>query len=286
MNIKEIVDLTNDIVQKYYQNDIQPFLDHVDEKILWYGPANGQFLSGRQAVLNAWADEKHSLTFTLGNVRLDNISTHSSYCEVLMSFPVTTHFPKGDHITVNQIIHITWCERKINNEIVPRMLVVHISDLYHQHEADNIYPVHFNEVYKGYMPITQSENSKQIYFHGTDSADLYLLPDTIIYAESIDYGRHSMLHTTSGAFRVSVSTTTLEKEYPEFLLRCHKCHLVNPHHITSISRFKVTMSNGKELPIPEKKYTAFRKSVNERLFEKGSLCRERKPRIIKQELTV
>lgn len=261
MNVKEMVDLTNDIVQKYYQNDIQPFLDHVDEKVLWYGPAKGQFLSGRKAILDAWAGEKHSLNFTLGNVRLDHISSHSSYCEVMMSFPVTTHYPEGDQVTMDQIIHITWCERKIDEKKVPRMLVVHISDLYHKHEADNIYPVHFNEIYKGYIPITG--NSQRIYFHGTDSADLYLLPDTIIYAESIDYGRHSMLYTTGGAFRVSLSATALENEYPEFLLRCHKCHLVNPRHIVSISRFKVTLSNGKELAIPEKKYTAFRKNVND-----------------------
>lgn len=263
-----MVELTNDIVHRYYQNEIQPFLDHVDDEVLWYGPAKGQFLAGRQAILDAWADEKHSLTFTLGNVRLDHISSHSSYCEVMMSFPVTTNYPDGDHVTMDQIIHITWCERKIKEGIVPRMLVVHISDLYHKHSADNIYPVHFNEIYKGYIPITETENSRRIYFHGTDSADLYLLQDIIIYAESIDYGRHSMLYTTSGAFRVSLSTTTLENEYPEFLLRCHKCHLVNPQHIISIKRFKVTMSNGKELSIPEKKYTAFRKIVHERLSEK------------------
>ncbi len=268
MKLKEMVNLTNDIVQRYYKNDIQPFLEHVDERVLWYGPAKGQFLSGRQAVLDAWAGEKHSLTFILGNVRLDHISSHSSYCEVMMSFPVTTHYPEGDHVTMDQIIHITWCERKIEGEKVPRMLVVHISDLYHKHEADNIYPVHFNEVYKGYMPVTGAENNRRIYFHGTDSADLYLIPDTIIYAESIDYGRHSMLYTTGRAFRVSLSTTTLENEYPEFLLRCHKCHLVNPAHIISISRFKVTLSNGKELAIPEKKYTAFRKNVNNILAKK------------------
>ena len=155
-------------------------------------------------------------------------------------------------------------ERKIEGKKVPRMLVVHISDLYHKHKADNIYPVHFIEVYKGYMPVTGDSSSRRIYFHGTDSADLYLIPDTIIYAESIDYGRHSMLYTINGAFRTSVSITTLENEHPEFLLRCHKCHLVNPAHIIGISRFKVTLSNGQELAIPEKKYTAFRKAVHER----------------------
>ena len=156
MKMNDMEDLTYDIVQKYYQNDIQPFLDIVDEKILWYGPAKGQFLSGRQAIIEAWANENHSLHFTLGNIRLDQISSHNSYCEVMMSFSVTTHFPDSNHITMDQIIHITWCERKINGKKVPRMLVVHISDLYHKHKADNIYPVHFNEIYPGYIPVVNT----------------------------------------------------------------------------------------------------------------------------------
>ena len=250
MNAKKMVDLTNDIVQKYYQNDIQSFLDHVDEKVLWYGPAKGQFLSGKQAILDAWAVEKHSLNFTLGNVRLDHISTHNAYCEVIMSFPVTTHFPDGDKITMDQIIHITWCERMIDGAKIPRMLVIHISDLYQKHEADNIYPVHFNKIYKGYIPLT--ETCQRIYFRGTDSSDLYLIADSIIWAESVDYGRHSILYTSDGMFRITASITSLEKEHSDFFLRCHKCYLVNPRHIIGVRRFAVMLSDKKELPIPEK----------------------------------
>ena len=58
MNQQEMVRLTDEIVRKYYDNDIQPFLDHVDEEVLWYGPAKGQFLSGKKALLDAWANEK------------------------------------------------------------------------------------------------------------------------------------------------------------------------------------------------------------------------------------
>ena len=263
MKSKEMVDLTNDIVQRYYKNDIQPFLDHVDEKVLWYGPAKGQFLSGKQAILDAWADEKHSLSFSLGNVRLDHISSHNSYCEVMMSFPVTTHYPDGGSITMDQIIHITWCERKTDDKKkVPRMLVVHISDLYQKHKDDNIYPVHLNEVYNGRLPVT--DLGKRLYFRGMDSSDLYLLSNTIIWVESTTYGRHAILHTTDGDFQASSSTAVLEKDYPDLLMRCHECYLVNPRFIVSIKRFNVTLSDGKVLPIPEKKYTAFKKAVYER----------------------
>ena len=260
-----MVALTNEIVQRYYQNDIQPFLDHVDEKVLWYGPAKGQFLSGKQAILDAWSGERHSLSFSLGNVCLDHISSHNSYCEVMMSFPVTTHYPDGGSITMDQIIHITWCERKAadTKEKVPRMLVVHISDLYQKHKADKIYPVHLNEVYNGRLPV--AESGQRLYFRGMDSSDLYLLSNTIMWAESTTYGRHAILHTTDGDFQVSAPSSVLEKEHGDLLVRCHECHLVNPRYIVCIKRFHVTLSNGKVLPIPEKKYTAFKKAVYDRL---------------------
>ena len=263
MNSREMVDLTKDIILKYYQNDIQPFLDHVDDKVLWYGPAKGQFLSGKQAVLDAWAREKHSLRFTLENIWVDHISSNSTYCEVMVSFPVTTHYPDGKSITMDQIIHITWCERKTEDKTkVPRMLVIHISDLYQKHSSDNIYPVHLNEVYPGYLPVIGE--GQRLYFRGMDSCDLYFFANTIIWVESVTYGRHSILHTTDGDFQASASTSVLEKKHPDFMLRCHESYLVNPRYITCIKRFSVTLSNGKVLPIPEKKYTAFKKAVHEK----------------------
>ena len=62
--------------------------------------------------------------------------------------------------------------------------------------------------------------------------------------------------------------TALEKKYSRLFLRCHQSYLVNPLHIRNIRRFKVNLTDGAELPIPEKKYTAFRdKAVS---FNTGS----------------
>ena len=263
MNKQKIVKLTNIIIQRYYQNDTKPFIDYVDERVLWYGPATGQFLSGKKAIMEAWANESNTLTFSLGNLRLDYISSHDSYCEVMASFPVTTNYPNGEMIKMDQIIHITWCERKIKdtNDKQPRMLVIHISDLYQKHTLDNIYPVHFNQVYRGYMPV--SESGRRIYFQGKDSFALYLLPDTILWVESTNNGRSSIIHTNNAEYHVKATTVELEREHPDFLIRCHRCHLVNPKHIVCIKRFNVTLSDGKEIPIPEKKYTAFKKTVHD-----------------------
>ncbi len=262
MNTQKMIGLTNDIVQAYYQNDLQPFFDYVDEDVLWYGPAKGQFLSGRQAVLDAWGREKNPLTFSVGNVRLDCAASHPSYCEILMSFPVTTHYSDGESIRMDQIIHITWCERRLGDKKLrqPRMLVIHISDLYQKHEEDTIYPIHFNQTYKGYMPI--AESGRRVHFRGTDRADHYLLSDTILWVESCGNGKRSILHMEGGGtLEVIAPVQSIEADHSDFLLRCHMCYLVNPRHVAQVKRFRVALADGTELPIPEKKYTAFKKAV-------------------------
>ena len=263
MKASEMVGLSIDIVRTYYQNDLALFFAYLDEDMLWFGPAKGQFLSGRQAILDAWKHEEHSLTFSVGNIRADSANTHPSYCEVMLSFPVTTHYPNGESIPVDQSIHITWCERKTGEgqDKQPRMLVMHISNLYHQHESDNIYPVHFNEIYQGYVPI--AEAGRRVRFHGTDHAEHYLLSDTILWIESAVSGRHAIVHLGRETIEVTATVRAIKKTYPDLFFQCHSCYLVNLRHVRQIRRFEVMMTDGSKLPIPEKKYTAFKTRMNE-----------------------
>ncbi len=89
-----------------------------------------------------------------------------------------------------------------------------------------------------------------------------------LFPESTTYARHTIPHTTDGDFQASAPTSALEKAHPDLFMRCHECYLVNPEYIVNIKRFSVTLSSGKVLPIPEKKYTAFKNAVHER-FESG-----------------
>lgn len=262
MRSHEVARLTLEIIQRYYKNDLEPFFAYMDKDVLWYGPAKGQFLSGRETILNVWGRENNPLTFSLGSIRVDVATTHPAYCEVMVSFPMTAHFPSGESIPVDQIIHMSWCERRVEGsaEKQPRMRVIHISNLYRQHEADRIYPVHFNQVYQGYVPI--AEAGRRLRFRGVDRADHYLLSDAVRWIESAIGSRHAVVHTGEETIEVIASVQAIERAYPDLFLRCHSCYLVNPLYIQAVRRFKVVLRDGSELPIPEKRYTEFKERVS------------------------
>ena len=153
----------------------------MDDDALWYGPAEGQFLQGRETMIATWQAEDHPLRFTMGNLKVRHASAHPSFCDVMLTYTVVTHYPDGHDLSVFQRMLLCWCERKV-----------------------------------------------------TDG---------------------------NGETEVMATVASLEKRYAHLFLRCHQSYLVNPHFLRNIRRFQVTLTDGTTLPIPEKKYTAFKSAV-------------------------
>ncbi len=267
MNQQTIADLSAELIIKYYENDYMPFLEYMDTDALWYGPAEGQFLRGRENMIRVWKAEEHSLKFSLGNMEVNHISANPSCCDVMLCFHVTTHYPDNHDITLYQRILLTWCERVVADDNgeksrEPRILVCHISNPHPKHEDDVIYPNNFREVYRDHI---EPPHGKRIHFHGLDRSDFFVLSDTIMYISAAHGSKHSEIYTVDGVIQASASVSALAKKYERLFLRCHHSYLVNPAYIQNIRRFKVTLSDGTELPVPEKKYTAFRDMAVKRI---------------------
>lgn len=264
MNAQMIADLSAELIIKYYGNDYMPFLEHMDERALWYGPAQGQFIEGRENMIRIWSAEEHSLSFTVGNMEVVHTSSNHSFCVVIMTFNVTTHYPDGNDITLSQRISLTWCEHIFHGGSgekakKPYILVCDISNPHEKHGDDVIYPNRFQEIYGKKQ--ASHIGGRRVHFRGKDKSDHFILTDTIIFIEAAHGGKHSILHTNDGEIEVMPSIAALEKRYGEIFLRCHQSYLVNPDRITGIRRFKLMLTNGEELPIPEKKYTSFKEKA-------------------------
>lgn len=261
MNHYAVAELSADLILRYYENDHMPFLQHMDDEALWYGPALGQFIKGREAMIKAWGKEEHALSFTVGDMRTRYNAAHPSSCNVMLTYAVITHYPDGHDISVDQRLLLCWGDRTVHDvhgerRKEPRILVCHISNPHGKHDDDVIYPKHFHQIYNGQHAMPQK--SERIHFHGTDRSDYFFYSDSIYYFEAAFGGKHSILHTVSDSYEVLGSVDSYDKRFSKFFLRCHRSYLVNPHYIRSIRRFKVSLTNGVVLPVPEKKYTAFR----------------------------
>ncbi len=227
---------------------------------MWIGPAQGQFIHTKEALLTAFAAEKNILRFAVHNLSVTPVTTGSPLvCEVVMSFLVDTFWPDGGTNRVDQRICLSW----VNCTAEPRIILCHISNAIAYDARDHIYPLFYEVTYGSDLVLSSDPRSGRICVQGLRHATLYLDWDTVVYAES--RGTHAIIHTTEGDYESVETLTAIGRRYGNLFARCHASYLVNPAFVRSVARFKVTLEDGVELPIPEKKYARVREIFAERL---------------------
>ena len=253
MSPSELADLSANILAQYYDNHVQPFFDYCHDDIFWIGPAQKQVIQTKEALVGAFMKEQNNLRFAVYDLVAVPLQAARQAVEVLLFFTVETFWPDGSSNVVDQRINLTWVP--VDGE--PRILLCHISNAIAYDVRDNIYPVHFREG----RPQTKSlsDVAEKIHFNGIQKSILCVNPDEILYIESS--GTHTIIHTLLQEFECTERLSRVAKRVEKTLLRCHSSFLVNPMYVDSIDRFYLTMKNGENIPVPEKKFTAVRSAI-------------------------
>ncbi|MDO4562854.1 MAG: LytTR family DNA-binding domain-containing protein [Clostridia bacterium] len=266
MNCNELCELSIYIIKEYYKNNLEPFFKHMGDNVLWIGPAENHWIYGKENMLKAWDEERHDLTFSMSDISAVFVKTGNRSCEVVLRYKVYTYYPSGAVHLHRQRMHYTWVEHSASDgnggrKKHFRVAMLHISNAVQMDEKDNIYPVHYENV----APRTEQleVSAARIHIQGEDNSIYYLLPSSVIWVENYIKPNRCIIHTKEGAIMAMCSVSALKKEYSEHFLRAHSGYLINPIHARRLERFKLTMSDGEVIPIPEKKYTKFKKALNE-----------------------
>ena len=80
MNVEKISKFTAELLLKYYDNDIQPFLDACADDVLWIGPAENQVIRTSRALKSAFAAEHNNLHFAVHDLKAVPLTTGSPMC--------------------------------------------------------------------------------------------------------------------------------------------------------------------------------------------------------------
>ena len=245
-----------DILTKYYNNEIDSFLNACHEDVLWIGPAEKQVIRTRKALVDAFSQEDHKLEFVLSDLKVFSVGLTENSCEVMMFFTVDTIWPDSSVGRVDQRIQLTWVSENGEDKIK----LCHISNAISYDDRDRIYPVHYEEIYKENV-LAGEKRTKRVIINGVDKSLIYLDWSWIAYAESS--GSHCVIYTIDGTFESVQSLRVLEKRYNEMFVRCHENYLVNPEYVSRISRYRLELTNGKTIPISEKNYTAVKTKLTD-----------------------
>lgn len=256
MTTQALLQLSADIITRYYNNEIEPFLAACHPDVLWIGPANTQIIRTRETLIETFAEEHHNLRFEMHDLVTVPLMTPSSkVLEVLLFYDVDTIWPDNSMQRVKQRVQLSW----VVEGGQPFIRVCHVSNALDYDDRDVIYPVHYGEDRVRVAVLSGEDRAPRIVLKGANKAMLYLRPAYIDYLETS--GMHTYIHTQNDIRESTERLTAIDKRYPGLFLRCHESYLVNPDRVTEITRFHLTLINGTTLPIPEKKYTAVKKAT-------------------------
>lgn len=278
MKKQDLVQKSIEIITAYYDNNLQPFFDCISDNVLWFGPRGGQELRGKEEIIKAWSSQENPLQFTLGNIKAKAVSTGGSNLEVLLEYYVNTHFPDGSMDQHHQRLHYSWGIHHQKAEAY----MIHISNITDDNSDNQINAAASSQEEPGRGTIkiyaANHEDSRRdavaippagsrvyfrtVYGKSANEVTYYFNSLHILYIESTDRSTHSRVHTLEGPYDAIERLRYFEEKFGDTLLRAHASFLVNPLYVRSVTRFRLTLSDGTTLPIPEKKYTAFKKKLD------------------------
>ena len=250
--------LTVQLIEKYYANDRRLFFEYMDDDIIWIGPAIRQYMEGKQNLLDAFAQEHHSLLFRTAQMSSRMITGSHSSCEVLVRFLVYTYYPSG-HISMHhQRVTLFWKKHKAERFPQWRYAMIHISNGMEVDNRDTIYPTHFDEFERKHLlnhfeTLQKEMDANRLVVRGTDSSTYYVRHEDLLYVCG-GKGKFCDIYTQNGTIRVRLLIEQIRKMLPEQFYRPHRSYLVNVLKIQNLSRYEIQMQDGTVIPVPPKKY--------------------------------
>ena len=259
MKQKEISALSLEVVSQFFDGNPEPLMHHLSENVLWLGPRDGQFLRGSDVLCSIIRQWHERAVYSLGNISTQLSPVGKKGMNVVLFFDVFVHLPEGTSVISRLRTLLAWEEQKIRSdegeETAPCMTMIMVSTTF----SGNGSSFPFDE-----LPARTktAELPKRILVRGMKDESHYLDADSIIYIESTDSSHHSLIHTEDKVIPCLDKVTSLAERYGDCFLRCHASYLINPFYVRSLKRFSLTLADGTVLPVPEKKYTAFKRLLN------------------------
>lgn len=91
----------------------------------------------------------------------------------------------------------------------------------------------------------------------------YLDPAQVVCIQAD--GKRSIAHTTDGSVELAGLLRDIEPQLPGTFVRVHRSYVVNAAHITGVRHFAVELSNGMDVPVPERRFDDVSREISLRL---------------------
>lgn len=260
---QELVYLTEKCLKKYWKKDCEVILSYCVDDVLWTGAEQREYIMGIKAVRKNFEELVRTIQPCIfSNGEFIIVQNVGNACTVSGRYLVQTA-PEAEYfIQAQQRCTFVW--ELMNGE--PRIRHMHVSNPIGEMKIveGSRFVNEMGHMAKQYMDERIHDiNQKQIVVEGLNKKIFFIRIPQILYVEA--KLRNCDIFMQNGeVIHGKMSFTDFEKELDEYFVKVHRSYIVNLRYVAVIQFCEIVMTNGKVIPVPEKKYAKVREELMKR----------------------
>lgn len=218
---RQITDMTHSIIRSYHGGMSSLIPEQLHSDIVWIDNLTGQCRYGYYSVTSSLFQTPRPLHchISFGHSHLMNLSMDT--CVVSCEYRVHDNNEPGQ----------AYCSSFIWKASEEKMKLIYV------HMSPSSSP---------------SAPAGILSIYGRHAEVYRICPEDILYIEASNV--YSRICCRSSHIMASQSISSIEKRLPPFFMRTHRSFIVNKQYVRRIYRYGMELSNGAQLPVPEKRY--------------------------------
>ncbi|MGN1195813.1 MAG: LytR/AlgR family response regulator transcription factor [Acutalibacteraceae bacterium] len=242
----------------FYNNDFDKFLEFLDENVIWYGPKQGQYVVGKENLMNTVCIKQEDRVYRVENVQTKLISYTANLYSIVVTYQLHSYRSDGTVKTVFQ--HVVANGQKIrdrNGNVFWRCPFIHVSNAEQKTKGGKS---DFSSFSFDPKKLFLNHDVPRLVLPGDNHTTVYIRQDSIKYIVG-GKGVMCYVYTDDGVYLVRQLLKQILEQLPDFYYRCHSSYIVNLRYVLYLSSSKITLTDSSEIPISSKRYAQIKSDI-------------------------
>lgn len=236
----------------YYNYDYEMFFEHLDENVIWYGPKEGQYIVGRDNLMNALRAQKRGAVFSVENVRSQLVPISSGTYSIVLCYNLSCKSSERTKEYFQRVLIIGRRLKDRDGNVLFRCPLIQVSNVM-TGKADSA----FASV-RTCAP--DSKSKKRLAFAGENHTSVLIVENSIRYIVG-GKGVCSYIHTDDGVYLVHSLLKEIAPRLSESFYRCHSSYIVNLDRVVGFSSKGFILNDRTQVPVSSKRYPEIKRDV-------------------------